>query len=78
LRIELSCDKLYAGGICGATPGRSMVAGRVRGADGRAFRWYAARESPVPKGASKLVLDAVEMPYGWVFADVRAPGLKAL
>jgi hypothetical protein len=78
LRLELSCDMLYAGSAYRVACGRSRVEARVRGSEGGGFAWETAGEIALPKGASRLVLSALEMPYGYVFADVRAVELRPL
>jgi hypothetical protein len=84
VRMQLRCGTLYAGSTFALGAGERVLQGTVQGRDARGperrngsppggvLYWQDVGALDLRAGRTKLSLAATYMPYGYVFADVRA------
>lgn len=78
VRVELSCPTTYSGSRFMIKCGENRLEGVVRGTESfDDFEFQEIGELLIPEGESRLTMRPLNMPYGYLFADVRGIELLA-
>ncbi len=77
VRAELACPGLYAGSRYVVECGQARTIGEVRGTESfQHWEWQELGTIELPAGKSVVRLRPLHMPYGYIFANVRAVELS--
>ncbi len=78
VRVELSCPMIYSGSRFRIECGENRLEGVVKGTESfEDFEFQDIGELEIPEGESKLSMRPLNMPYGYLFADVKGIELFA-